>query len=690
MYINLPSKNRYRRPANYISKGYKTRRMAVDFAIPLITDVKCAKLLAEAIVRRMPLDVSSVDSKSSHATHILPGLVNVAAFVTDLTNAGSTALQEAAKASLSAGFTTSIFLPISAQNLIGDRASLSQAQANAASSKTMGNYAFALTASASNVHALDEEMQADVKYLFLAFRGQNSAISVADAAAHFAAWPKEKVIVTDAEGSDLASALLLASLHGRSLHVTGVRNKNDLMLISLSKARQLQVTCDVPVYALFFSREQFPTSTVLPTQQDQDVFWQHLKDIDVLSVGAAPYDVELESEGSSSIACGLEESLPLLLNAVAERRLTLEDISMRLHDNPVAIFGLPDQTNTHVEVTLGRQSPFRKSDGSWSPLRGRRVSGFVHRVIVHDQTVFLDGSLLATPTGRDVSGATVSHGRVERAMSPVMGTSKADMSILASPFVEATGAPQTAPSLMSFTSGRSPMGSLLTVPPMLQIQPHPAFHRRHILSVKQFTQKDVYDLFSVAHEMRLQVERNGHLDILKGRVLCSLFYEPSTRTSASFDAAMKRCGGEVIQVNATHSSVSKGESLADTIRTLGCYADAVVIRHPDEGSSQLAAKFSPVPIINAGDGIGEHPTQVRNEPADWVASLTSCPGSPRHLHHSLRARHSQRQDHHTPGRPQERPYRAQSRHPPLPVLCAAQLRRARHAQDAVLGRRRRA
>jgi carbamoyl-phosphate synthase/aspartate carbamoyltransferase len=107
-------------------------------------------------------------------------------------------------------------------------------------------------------------------------------------------------------------------------------------------------------------------------------------------------------------------------------------------------------------------------------------------------------------------------------------------------------------------------------------------------------------------EIRLQFERAGTLDILK-----TIFYEPSTRTSSSFDAAMKRCGGQVVHVAADTSSVLKGESLPDTIRTLTRYGDAIVIRHPDVGSAQLAAKYSPVPIINAGDGIGEHPAQVR-------------------------------------------------------------------------------
>lgn len=110
--------------------------------------------------------------------------------------------------------------------------------------------------------------------------------------------------------------------------------------------------------------------------------------------------------------------------------------------------------------------------------------------------------------------------------------------------------------------------------------------------------------------MRLAVERQGVLDILKGRLLATMFYEPSTRTSASFDAAMQRLGGRVVSVASASSSVKKGETLQDTIRTLTCYADAVVLRHPSEESVDIAAKYSPVPIINGGNGSKEHPTQA--------------------------------------------------------------------------------
>jgi len=137
------------------------------------------------------------------------------------------------------------------------------------------------------------------------------------------------------------------------------------------------------------------------------------------------------------------------------------------------------------------------------------------------------------------------------------------------------------------------------------------YYGKDILSVKQFIRKDLEYIFGVAHEMREMVQRVGSFDLLKGKILANLFYEPSTRTSSSFTSAMERLGGSLIPINEVHySSVAKGESLPDTIRTLECYADVIVLRHPDVGASALAAKYARKPIINAGDGVGEHPTQA--------------------------------------------------------------------------------
>ena len=137
------------------------------------------------------------------------------------------------------------------------------------------------------------------------------------------------------------------------------------------------------------------------------------------------------------------------------------------------------------------------------------------------------------------------------------------------------------------------------------------FYGKDILSVAQFSRDDLAYIFGVADEMRAMVERVGTFDLLKGKILANLFYEPSTRTSSSFTSAMERLGGSVIPINEVrYSSVSKGESLPDTVRTLECYADVIVLRHPEVGASALAARYARKPVINAGDGVGEHPTQA--------------------------------------------------------------------------------
>jgi aspartate carbamoyltransferase catalytic subunit len=137
------------------------------------------------------------------------------------------------------------------------------------------------------------------------------------------------------------------------------------------------------------------------------------------------------------------------------------------------------------------------------------------------------------------------------------------------------------------------------------------FYGQDILSVSQFDRSKLEYIFGVAHEMRVLVERFGSADLLHGKILANLFYEPSTRTSSSFIAAMQRLGGQVIPINnVQYSSVSKGESLPDTVRTLECYADVIVLRHPEVGAAATAARYATKPVINAGDGIGEHPTQA--------------------------------------------------------------------------------
>ncbi len=144
-----------------------------------------------------------------------------------------------------------------------------------------------------------------------------------------------------------------------------------------------------------------------------------------------------------------------------------------------------------------------------------------------------------------------------------------------------------------------------------------------ILSTKQMTREEMLEVMDRARE----IEQG---DGLTGQVLGLLFFEPSTRTKMSFISAMKRMGGDVVDMGSVESSsVKKGETLADTVRVVEGYADAIVLRHPREGSAKLASEFVDVPVINAGDGAGQHPTQtlldlytMREEVSEDLEGLT--------------------------------------------------------------------
>jgi carbamoyl-phosphate synthase/aspartate carbamoyltransferase/dihydroorotase len=318
---------------------------------------------------------------------------------------------------------------------------------------------------------------------------------------------------------------------------------------------------------------------------------------------------------------GLETALPLLLTAVHDGYLSLDQLIEKMHTNPRRIFGLPEQPNTFVEVDLDHAwkipeaMPYSKCQ--WTPFANKHVVGKVLRVVIRGETAFLDGKgVLANPGfGQNiVKAARRTAPAPGTAVSVVTGASAGTLKTRGTKSYEEIPASSggnvvtpTSPSPGSIIRG----GAIVPSAAAEKIARFEGnFHGRNILSVEQFTRDDLHILFSLATEMKFIVRTQGSIDLLKGKVLATLFAEPSTRTHLSFVAAMQRLGGTVITFNEHHSSMKKGESLEDTIKTLECYADGIVIRHPEAGTAKLAAKVSHKPVINAGDGTGEHPTQV--------------------------------------------------------------------------------
>lgn len=136
------------------------------------------------------------------------------------------------------------------------------------------------------------------------------------------------------------------------------------------------------------------------------------------------------------------------------------------------------------------------------------------------------------------------------------------------------------------------------------------FTGRDIISIKDFSKSEINQILDYAQKMIPYAKGEKTTNLLQGKILSSLFFEPSTRTRLSFESAMNRLHGRVIGfADPTATSQKKGETLADTIRMADAYSDLIVIRHPSEGAARLAAEFSDAPILNAGDGAGHHPTQ---------------------------------------------------------------------------------
>uniref|UniRef100_A0A8C2D4T0 Multifunctional protein CAD n=1 Tax=Cyprinus carpio TaxID=7962 RepID=A0A8C2D4T0_CYPCA len=585
--VNLSMRNSGgRRLSSFVTKGYRTRRMAIDYSVPLITDIKCTKFLcmwawqALGQIGQAPHVKTHIDSMTSQKLIRLPGLIDVHVHMREPGATHKEDFSSGTAAALAGGITMVCAMPNTNPAII-DPSSFAMAQ-KLAKAGSRCDYALFVGASSDNATVLPSiaSSTAGLKmYLndtFSTLKMDNVSLWME----HFEKWPKHLPIVAHAEKQTVAAVLMVAQLYQRPVHICHVAKKEEILIIRAAKQKGIQVTCEVAPHHLFLCEDNVPAigngraqvRPMLGTREDMEALWENLDIIDCFATDHAPHSVEEKnSEKPPPGYPGLETMLPLLLTAVSEGRLTIDDIIKRLYENPSKIFSLPAQEDTYVEVdleqewTIPKHMQFTKS--KWTPFEDLLIHG--SDVLVADcDTLLLPLSELAPPMD-----AYAHPPPLARILSPQAGQQQ----ILPHP--------QTSPLL------------------------HPLVGQ-HILSVRQFSKEQMSHLFNVAHTLRLMVQKERPLDILKGKVMASMFYEVSTRTSSSFSAAMHRLGGSVVHFSESTSSTQKGESLADSVHTMSCYADVIVLRHPIPGAVESAARHCRRPVINAGDGVGEHPTQA--------------------------------------------------------------------------------
>ncbi|XP_014663678.1 PREDICTED: CAD protein-like [Priapulus caudatus] len=657
--INLPMRNGgARRVSSFMTQGYRTRRMAVDYSIPLLTDVKCVKLFVEALrrvgLKTAPTLKTNIECLTSNRILTLPGLIDVHVH---LREPGATYKEDFASgtaAALAGGITLVLAMP-NTQPAITDQDSFDLV-AKLASKGARCDYGLFVGAASDNAEKV-ATIGSAAAGLKMYLNDTFTTLKLDDITTwmkHFEHWPKNLPLCCHAEGATTAAVLLLAELYKRPVHICHVARKEEILIIKASKEKGIQVTCEVSPHHLFLTAADATTlgsrggvKPALVTKEDQAALWDNMAVIDCFATDHAPHSVEEKfSENAPPGFPGLETMLPLLLTAVNDGRLTIDDIVERLYTNPKKIFGLPDQSDTYIEVDMDREwvipqaMAFTKS--RWTPFAGKHVKGAVRRVVLRGEVAYVDGEMLLPPGfGKDVRQITrgytklsVSIPAMTMVSAPASPTGDVRKHAMFSPRLGAECfGPGPSPGsagndsqfqmqetysqvLTELGQGDGPRTSrqqrneslTLVAPPGLpSVLPRALPHARSG-TTHGITGKHILSATSLTKEQKLSV-RNFSVDPAVHRSP-SVFYEVSTRTSCSFAAAMQRLGGTVISVTDTTSSVQKGESLEDTIRVMSGYSDVVVLRHPKPGAVALAAKTSMKPVINAGDGTGEHPTQA--------------------------------------------------------------------------------
>ncbi|MGH2582429.1 MAG: hypothetical protein ACRDFQ_05995, partial [Anaerolineales bacterium] len=227
---------------------------------------------------------------------------------------------------------------------------------------------------------------------------------------HFSEWPANAPLAVHAEGKTLGAAILLAATCNRLVHLCHVSRREEILIIKAAKENGIAITCEVCPHHLFLTESDIPAigqglSEVRPrlaTEADRDALWENMDVIDCFATDHAPHTLaEKDGENPPPGFPGLETILPLLLTSVNEGRLTLDDLTIRLDENPRKIFNLPMQDDTFIEVDLKDEYEIRASDHQsrcgWTPYEGWRARGRVRRVEMRGRVVYEDGEVLSPP-----------------------------------------------------------------------------------------------------------------------------------------------------------------------------------------------------------------------------------------------------------------------------------------------------
>jgi len=354
-------------------------------------------------------------------TITLPGLVDVHVHTRDPGQTHKEDWDTATQAALAGGVTTILAMP-NTKPPIFDESTLNLAL-DAARQKARCDYGQYVGAGPDNANILPvlADKTAGLKMYLDSTFGELRLDEMTLWMPHFINFPKSAPIVLHSESRTMAAGILFAAVYDRPVHIAHISLKEEVLLIKAAKERGIKVTCEVCPHHLFLTAPSPPTPLPqeegrlevrprLATREDVDALWANMDVIDCFATDHAPHTVEeKDSDNPPPGFPGLETLLPLLLTAVSEKRLTIDDIIQKSVINPRKIFNLPEQPETWIEVDETAEYEIKAADQftkcNWTPFEGWKVKGKVRKVVLRGQVAFEDGKVLAEQGyGRNVRG----------------------------------------------------------------------------------------------------------------------------------------------------------------------------------------------------------------------------------------------------------------------------------------------
>jgi aspartate carbamoyltransferase len=589
--ISIPNKIKQNKKTN----GYFIRRLSIDYGIDILINTKCVKLYVNSIIgyHESSKQIGDCDVKTTNRYIKLPMCIDIHVHVREPGDEQKETWDTCSRAALKGGVGLICAMPntkpsctnLDVYNLVD----------NLAKSKSVCDYMLFMGADGENYKDL-ETMNSKVCAIKFYLNETFSNLKINDISVlrkYFIHCPDNMLMCFHAEVEMVGVVLYLASIYKKRVHICHISRKEEVEMIRDAKENGLDVTCEVTPHHLFIDDELVETlphsfrtvKPILNREEDRKSLWDNIDMIDCFATDHAPHLKQEKQTCGCPGFTGLETMLPLLLNAVNQGRLTIDDIANKCYHNPKRILRLNEDygKDSYIEINLDKEYTISDkklvTKAGWSPFNGVKVKGSLERFVFKNECVYNNG--LATQINNGINVNIYKNNIIFNNL--------------------------TENNLEENSDNNSDINDEVNddINEIYDIN-----KLKNVINVSQFDRNNLRSLFKNACILKQNIKKHGKLDILKGKTIGLYFDEPSSRTYSSFYVAVKKLGGDVLTLNNSISSTQKGESLYDTLKCIESYCDLVVIRTRIKDSLIDLQERIKIPIINAGDGDGEHPTQA--------------------------------------------------------------------------------